>query len=223
MRHLPELFLRNRRWSEACRREDPRYFERLAEAQDPSYLWIGCSDSRVPANQIVDLPPGEVFVHRNVANLVVTTDLNCLSVIQFAVEVLRVRHIIVCGHHGCAGVRAALRGERHGLVDNWLGHVEDIVEKHQHRLAGLSEEERLSRLCEWNVVEQVENVGHTTIVRDAWRRGQDLAVHGWIYSLHDGLLQDLDVTATSQSELLQKVASHEHAGETPPEPRDMEG
>lgn len=198
MRRLAHLFENNRRWSDAMRTQDPAFFERLAEQQRPSYLWIGCSDSRVPANQIVDLPPGEVFVHRNVANLLLSTDLNGLSVLQFAVEVLEVKDVIVCGHYGCGGVRAALRGERHGIVDNWLGHVEDIIEKHEGWLRAITDEDaRLDRLCEWNVIEQVLNVAHTTVVRDAWRRGQDLTVHGWIYGLTDGLLRDLDVTASS--------------------------
>ena len=177
-------------------RQDPRFFTKLAEQQAPEYLWIGCSDSRVPANQIVGLLPGDVFVHRNVANVVVHTDLNCLSVLQFAVDVIRVKHVIVCGHYGCGGVAAALRRERHGLVDNWLGHVQDVVIRHATRLAAIPDEPaRLARVCELNVIEQVVNVSQTTVVRDAWQRGQSLTLHGWIYGIEDGLLRDLKLTA----------------------------
>jgi carbonic anhydrase len=184
-------------------RRDPRFFARLAEQQAPQYLWIGCSDSRVPANEIVDLAPGEVFVHRNVANVVVHTDLNCLSVMQFAVDVLNVRHIIVCGHYGCGGVGAALMNERHGLIDNWLRHVQDVQQQHESLFGGLDgggldgQKARADLLCELNVIEQVSNVCRTSIVRDAWARGQALAVHGWIYGLQDGLLRDLNATASS--------------------------
>jgi len=182
-------------------RQDPEFFERLARQQAPQYLWIGCSDSRVPANQIVGLMPGEMFVHRNVANVVVHTDLNCLSTIQFAVEVLRVRHVVVCGHYGCGGVLAALRGEKLGLVDNWLQHVRDLRLRHDRELATLpGDQQRHERLCELNVLEQVRNVSQTTIVRDAWQRGQELAVHGWIYDIRDGLLRDLDVCVTGEAE-----------------------
>ena len=182
--------------------QDPEFFQRLAQQQAPQYLWIGCSDSRVPANQIVGLMPGEMFVHRNVANVVVHTDLNCLSTIQFAVEVLRVHHIVVCGHYGCGGVLAALRGEKLGLVDNWLQHVRDLRLRHDQHLATLpSDKERHERLCELNVLEQVCNVSQTTIVRDAWQRGQELAVHGWIYDIRDGLLRDLNVSVTGEGEL----------------------
>jgi carbonic anhydrase len=173
---------------------DPGFFTTLAEHQSPEYLWIGCSDSRVPANQILDLRPGDVFVHRNVANVVVHTDLNCLSVLQYAVEVLRVRHVIVCGHYGCGGVTAALEGARHGLIDNWLRHVADVAESHAAELALLADGERLARLCELNVVEQVANVCRTTIVEEAWARGEDVTVHGLVYDLEDGLLRDLDVS-----------------------------
>jgi carbonic anhydrase len=185
---------RNRAWAAAITADDPRFFAALAERQAPEYLWIGCSDSRVPANQIVGLPPGDVFVHRNVANLVVHTDLNCLSVLQYAVDVLGVEHVIVCGHYGCGGVKAALEGTRHGLIDNWLRHVTDVGDKHADELASLSEEQRLDRLCELNIVEQVANVSQTTIVNDAWARGQALTVHGLVYDLHDGLLRDLGVS-----------------------------
>ncbi len=202
MRTLAHLFEKNREWSEAVRAQDPRFFEQLARQQAPACLWIGCSDSRVPANQIVGLMPGELFVHRNVANLVIATDLNCLSVIQFAVDVLRVRDIIVCGHYGCGGVKAALNQDRLGLVDNWLRHIREVRRKHAARLAELdSMDARYDRLCELNVIEQVQNVCETTIVADAWRRGQQLAVHGWIYSLHDGLLRDLNTTIAAESEL----------------------
>jgi carbonic anhydrase len=195
---LAELFERNRAWAAAMVADDPGFFTGLAERQAPEYLWIGCSDSRVPANQIVGLAPGDVFVHRNVANVVVHTDLNCLSVLQYAVDVLRVRHVIVCGHYGCGGVGAALHGSRHGLIDNWLRHVADVGEKHAAELGALPEEARHDRLCELNVVEQVANVCQTTIVEDAWARGQALTVHGVVYGLHDGLLRDLEVSADAR-------------------------
>jgi carbonic anhydrase len=183
-------------------RQDPGFFARLAGQQAPEYLWIGCSDSRVPANQIVGLLPGDVFVHRNVANVVVHTDLNCLAVLHFAVHVLKVKHVIVCGHYGCGGIAAVLRRERHGLVDNWLGHVQDVVGKHVARLAAIEDEtERQARLCELNVIEQVVNVSQTTVVRDAWERGQSLTLHGWIYGIHDGLLRDLRITAERADEI----------------------
>ena len=197
MSDLAELFERNREWATAVVAADPEFFTGLADRQAPEYLWIGCSDSRVPANQIVGLQPGDVFVHRNVANVVVHTDLNCLSVLQYAVDVLRVRHVIVCGHYGCGGVAAVLNGARHGLIDNWLRHVADVAEKHEPALASLPEEQRVDRLCELNVVEQVVNVCQTTIVEDAWNRGQALTVHGLVYGLEDGLLRDLDVSASS--------------------------
>jgi len=178
--------------------QDPEFFSRLSSQQAPEYLWIGCADSRVPANEIVGLAPGELLVHRNVANVVVHADLNCLSVMQFAVDVLKVEHIIVCGHYGCGGVRAALRDDRLGLVDNWLRHVQDVRWKHEKEIEGLrTEEQRHDRLCELNVIEQVVNVSQTTVVRDAWAREQPLTVHGWIYDLHDGLLRDLGVSVTT--------------------------
>jgi carbonic anhydrase len=192
---LGDLFERNRAWAAAMVADDPDFFTGLAEQQTPAYLWIGCSDSRVPANQIVGLPPGNVFVHRNVANVVVHTDLNCLSVLQYAVDVLRVRHVIVCGHYGCGGVAAALHGSRHGLIDNWLRHVADVGIKHAVELDSVPADERHDRLCELNVVEQVANVCKTTIVEDAWTRGQQLTVHGVVYGLSDGLLRDLGVRA----------------------------
>ncbi len=202
MKSLPELFEGNRRWAESWRAQNPDFFRELSAQQSPQYLWIGCSDSRVPSTQLVDLQPGEMFVHRNVANVVVHTDLNCLSVIQFAVEVLQVRHIIVCGHYGCGGVQAALRNTRLGLIDNWLRHVQDVMQRHSRALEEIADERRrFARLCELNVVEQVFNVGQTTIVESAWSRGQSLALHGWIYGLEDGLLRDLGVTASNPREL----------------------
>ena len=173
----------------------PDFFQQLSEKQSPEYLWIGCSDSRVPANQIVDLLPGEIFVHRNIANLVVHTDFNCLSVIQYAVDVLKVRHIIVCGHYGCGGIKAALEGKEHGLIDNWLRHIKDIYRFYQQEIDALPDDEaKCGLLSEKNVLEQVANVCQTTIVQKAWQRGQELTVHGWIYSVHDGLLKDLDTS-----------------------------
>jgi len=195
MRTLGHLFDNNRAWAADVTRNDPEFFTRLARQQAPDYLWIGCSDSRVPANQIVGLMPGEMFVHRNVANVVVHTDLNCLSAVQFAVDVLRVEHIIVCGHYGCGGVLSALRDEKLGLIDNWLRHVQDVRFKHREELDAIeSEADRHIRLCELNVIEQATNVGKTTVVRDAWARGQSLTVHGWVYALRDGLLRDMGVS-----------------------------
>jgi len=202
MEKLSHLFAQNRAWAESIRARDPEFFPKLAGQQAPEYLWIGCSDSRVPANEIVDLLPGEMFVHRNVANVVVPTDLNCLTVIQFAVDVLKVRHIIVTGHYGCSGVRAAYRCERIGLADNWLRHVQDVADKHRACVCAVEgESERVDRLCELNVIEQVINVCHATIVRDAWQRGQPLAIHGWVYGLKDGLLRDLDMTVSADNEI----------------------
>ncbi len=201
MRTLKHLFDKNKAWAERIRTQDPKFFEELSHQQTPKYLWIGCSDSRVPANQIMGLAPGEVFVHRNIANLVVHTDLNCLSVMQFAVDLLKVDHIIVCGHYGCSGVQAALRRDRLGLSDNWLRHIEDVRQKHQASLTNTNNESH-DRLCELNVIEQVINVCQTTIVRDAWQRGQELSVHGWIYGIQDGLLRDLNATVISADEAL---------------------
>ncbi len=201
MRKLSHLFDNNRRWAGRCLAGDPHFFARLSGQQNPRYLWIGCSDSRVPANEIVDLAPGELFVHRNVANVVAHGDLNCLSVIQFAVDVLKVEHVIVCGHYGCSGVAAAVRDQRVGLADNWLCHVRDVHAKHGARVdAAGAVAERVDRLCELNVIEQVANVCQTTVVRDAWSRGQPLAVHGWIYGLKDGLIRDLDTTIAGQDD-----------------------
>jgi carbonic anhydrase len=201
MNSLTDLLEKNRAWSDRINEEDPEFFARLSKQQNPEYLWIGCSDSRVPANQIIDMAPGEVFVHRNVANVVVHTDLNCLSTIQFAVDVLKVRHILVVGHYGCGGVLASLTQARLGLVDNWIRHVTDVADKHEgclHDVATLPLQH--ARLCELNVLEQVVHVVRTTVVQDAWSRGQELTVHGWVYSLRDGLVHDLglDVSASDQ-------------------------
>jgi carbonic anhydrase len=195
---LKELFDRNRAWAADVRRRDPQFFERLRNQQAPQFLWIGCADSRVPANEICGLAPGEMFVHRNVANVVVHADSNCLSCLQYAVDVLKVRDIIVCGHYGCGGVLAALRDDRLGLVDNWLRHVQDVKHKHRIEMDRLKGEvERHRRLCELNVIEQVNNVSQTTVLREAWARGQELAIHGWIYDVGDGLLHDLGLTLTA--------------------------
>lgn len=202
MRILSQLFKNNREWAADITRQQPDFFSKLSAQQAPKYLWIGCADSRVPANQIMGLLPGEVFVHRNISNVVVHTDLNCLSTIQYAVEVLKVEHIIICGHYGCGGVLAALRDDRFGLIDNWLRHVQDVHHKHQAQVDGLTTEAaRHRRLCELNVIEQVLNVSQTTIVREAWARGQTLAVHGWIYGIEDGLLRDLSVCVTGEAEI----------------------
>jgi carbonic anhydrase len=198
-----DLFANNRRWAAEQLAREPRFFSRLAAQQAPGYLWIGCSDSRVPANEIVGLLPGELFVHRNVANVVVHTDLNCLSVLQYAVDILRVRHVIVCGHYGCGGVRAALEGARLGLIDNWLRHVQDLHGKYSMQVGALEDPQaRVDRLCELNVLEQAANVCETTVVQDAWTRGQALAVHGWIYRLDDGLLRDLGLGASAPQQVL---------------------
>ncbi len=202
MESLQHLFRNNRAWADGIRSRDPEFFTKLSKQQSPEYLWIGCSDSRVPANEIVDLLPGELFVHRNIANVVVHTDLNCLSVMQFAVDVLKVKHIIVCGHYGCSGVHAALRRDRVGLADNWLRHVRDVSEKHSGCIGkAAGEEARTNLLCELNVIEQVGNVGQTTIVRDAWDRGQQLTVHGWIYGIKDGIIHSLGLSAASIEQL----------------------
>ena len=208
METLSHLFAQNQAWADSIRRRDPQFFEKLSHQQSPEYLWIGCSDSRVSANEIIGLLPGEVFVHRNIANVVVHTDLNCLSVIQFAVDVLKVKHIMVVGHYACGGVRSTIRCERVGLADNWLRHVQDVREKHDACLCRLPDENSQSaRLCELNVVEQVANVCQTSIVRDAWLRRQELTVHGWIYGLRDGLLRDLDCTASTQTEATERYKS----------------
>ena len=191
MKTLKHFFDRNLEWATVIKKKDPGFFKGLAAQQNPEYLWIGCSDSRVPANQIVDLMPGEIFVHRNIANVVAHTDLNCLSVIHYAVEFLKVKHIIVCGHYGCGGVSAAMEDVDHGLIDNWLGHVKDVVRLNAKKLAGLDEQQKLDLLCELNVKEQVQNVCNTSIVQKAWGQGQELSVHGWIYDIANGLLKDL--------------------------------
>ncbi len=205
---LETLLRNNRDWAERVSREDPGFFERLSKQQAPKYLWIGCSDSRVPANQVVDLAPGEVFVHRNIANVVVHTDLNCLSVIQFAVDVLKVEHILVVGHYGCGGVHAALHGSRVGLADNWIRHVGDVAAKHQAVLDAMGDPElQHDRLCELNALEQVVNVCQTTIVRDAWLRGQKLVVHGWVYTLRDGRVHDLALNVAAPEQLEPQYAA----------------
>jgi len=199
---LQDLFDHNREWAARMERERPGFFTGLTQQQRPRYMWIGCSDSRVPANQITGLEPGEVFVHRNVANVVVPTDLNCLSTIQFAVDQLKVRHLMVVGHYGCGGVQAALEGIRVGLADNWLQHVKDVLEKHGNLLEWVPPEHRLDALCELNVIEQVANVAHTTVLQDAWSRGQKVALHGWVYGVSDGLLKDLHVSVQGNDELV---------------------
>ncbi len=197
---LSHLLDNNSAWAASRIAEDPSYFSRLANQQNPEYFWIGCSDSRVPANQITGLDPGEVFVHRNVANVVVPSDLNCLAVMQFAVDVLKVKHIIVVGHYNCGGVRAALENQRHGLVDNWLRHIKDVRDRHIGLIEQVAPEGRVNKLCELNVVEQVVNVCQTTVVLDAWQRGQNLTVHGWVYGLDDGCVRDLGMRASSEEE-----------------------
>jgi carbonic anhydrase len=201
MRYLRHLFEHNWRWAEQVRSQDPEFFANLSRQQSPEYLWIGCSDSRVPANQIVGLKPGEVFVHRNVANVVVHTDLNCLSVIQYAVDVLRVRHVIVCGHYGCGGVQSALRNDRLGLIDNWLRHVQDVRAKHAPRLEDLGPAPASDFLCELNVIEQAVNVAQTTVLQEAWARGQRAVIHAWIYGIEDGRLRDLDFTVDAAADV----------------------
>ena len=195
MTDLQRLLERNKVWAESIKASDPEFFQTLAKQQSPGFLWIGCSDSRVPATQLVGMAPGEMFVHRNVANVVVHTDFNCLSVMQYAVDVLKVKHIIVCGHDGCGGVKAAMENVQFGLIDNWLRHVQDVMHTHRDELAQIADQsERVDRLCALNVIEQVKSVSRTTIVQNAWERGQELAVHGWVYGLQDGLLRDLGVS-----------------------------
>lgn len=202
MHPLDPLFKKNREWSEKIRKNDPDFFPTLSRQQAPNYLWIGCSDSRVPANEICGLLPGEIFVHRNVANIVVHSDLNCLSVMQYAVDVLKVKHIIICGHYGCGGVKAALDARKLGLIDNWLRHVQDVTNKYAEHLSCISEETaRVDRLCELNVVDQVLNASATTIVQEAWERKQELSVHGWVYGLQDGLVRQLGISLSSSQEL----------------------
>ncbi|MDH5477427.1 MAG: carbonate dehydratase [Nitrospinota bacterium] len=202
MRALRNLFKKNREWANKAIEADPDFFTRLSQEQNPEYLWIGCSDSRVPANEIVDLSPGKLFVHRNIANLVIHTDLNCLSVIQYAVDVLNIKHIIVCGHYGCGGIKAAMDKREHGLIDNWLRNIKDVYRYHQVQIDSLTDKkEKYDLLCELNVLEQVSNVCHTTIVQNAWKSGKKLAVHGWIYRIEDGILKDLNVCITNRDEI----------------------
>ncbi len=213
---LSQLFENNRGWAQKISREDPGFFKALSDQQNPEYFWIGCSDSRVPANEIIGLKSGEVFVHRNIANMVIHTDINCLSVLQYAVDVLKVKHIIVCGHYDCGGIKGAMSSLSHGLVDNWLRHIRDIYAKYEITLNAIDDEIiRTEKLCEINVIEQVANVCHTTIVQDAWKRGQELAVHGWIYALSNGLLRDLHVCVQEPSELsaIYRLAIDEELGD----------
>ena len=198
---LDELFRNNREWADAVKARDPEFFEKLAKQQSPQFLWIGCSDSRVPANEIMGLLPGEVFVHRNVTNLVVHTDMNCLSVLQYAVDVLKVKHVLVTGHYGCGGIKAALEDQEFGLIDNWLRHIKDIYRLYESEFDGLDEQQRFNQLCELNVTEQVANVCHTTIIQNAWKRGQDVSVHGFIFSIEDGILRDLGVHFNAVNQL----------------------
>ena len=207
MKKLPELFANNRAWAEGITKQHPNFFKQLASQQAPRYMWIGCADSRVPANEIIGLMPGEIFVHRNVANVVVHTDLNCLSALQYAVDVLKVEHVIVCGHYGCGGVQAAWQKATLGLIDNWLRHVRDVAEKYDGDIAARPDEiTRMDRLCELNVIEQVLHVGRTTIVEDAWARGQPLTLHGWVYRLQSGLLREIGVCLSSEKELAEFIA-----------------
>lgn len=201
LKNIGNLLELNRAWAARVKQQDPEFFSKLSKQQSPRYLWIGCSDSRVPANQIVGLMPGEIFVHRNVGNVVVHTDFNCLSVIQYAVAILKVEHIILCGHYGCGGVQAALRNSQLGLIDNWLRHIKDVATKHKKILEVVSDEQsRFNQLCELNVIEQVNNICHTTIVQEAWRNGQELSIHGWIYGIHNGLVKDLNISVHNQNE-----------------------
>ncbi len=202
MRILKHLFDENKKWAAKVKEADPEFFLKLSKQQNPQYLWIGCADSRVPANQIINMPPGEVFVHRNIANVVIHTDLNCLSVIQYAVDILKVKHIIVCGHYGCGGIQAAMENSDHGLIDNWLQNIKDVYRYHQSRLDAVHDLiQRNNMLCEFNVIEQVANICHTSIVQNAWKSGQEIAVHGWIYDIEDGILKDLNVCITNQNEV----------------------
>tara|TARA_R110000868_G_scaffold189695_4_gene433197 strand:- start:18872 stop:19504 length:633 start_codon:yes stop_codon:yes gene_type:complete len=202
MKSLEMLLDKNKLWAKQIEADNPDFFKGLIRQQTPEYLWIGCSDSRVPANQIVDLPPGEMFVHRNIANIVPYSDINVLSVIQYAVEVLKVKHIIVCGHYGCGGVKSALANRKLGLIDNWLSHIKDIYMRHEHMFSNIeSEDERVNLLCELNVAEQVKRVCHSSIVQDAWKLGHELTIHGWIYDLNDGILKDLEITVDQQKDI----------------------
>jgi len=204
MKDIDTLISNNRQWSRLLKEEDPGFFERLAQAQNPRFLWIGCADSRVPAERLTGLEPGELFVHRNVANLVIHTDLNCLSVVQYAVEVLEVEHIIICGHYGCGGVKAAVENPELGLINNWLLHIRDLWYKHSSLLGELPPEKRFDKLCEINVIEQVYNLGHSTVMQSAWKRGQKVNIHGWVYGIMDGYLRDLGVSSTNRETLEQR-------------------
>ena len=201
MRKIEELFANNEAWSASVKEKDPEFFKELSKAQRPRFLWIGCSDSRVPAEKLINAAPGDLFVHRNVANLVIHTDLNCLSVIQYAVDVLQVEHIIICGHYGCGGIEAAVDNTELGLINNWLLHIRDIWYRHSSMLGELKPCERLDRLCELNVVEQVYNLGHSTIMQSAWKRGQNIMIHGWVYGINNGRLHDLHITSDSREKL----------------------
>jgi len=219
---LKHLLENNKHWSDQVKQDNPTFFSELADQQHPEYLWIGCSDSRVPANQITGLKPGEVFVHRNIANVVPHTDLNCLSVLQFAVEVLKVKHVIVCGHYGCGGVKAAYSNQKYGLIDNWLRNIKDIYSQHRHSIEHITEADktveenkRVNRLCELNVIQQVANVCHTTIVQDAWDREQPLAVHGWIYSVRNGILKDLNVSVANKDQINRVYRTEDEISEAP--------
>jgi carbonic anhydrase len=204
MRVLKHLFEKNRKWAEHINKSDPDFFTNLPKLQNPEYLWIGCSDSRVPASEIVGMLPGQIFVHRNIANLVIHTDMNCLSVLQYAVYVLKIKHIIVCGHYGCGGVQTAIENEEHGLIDNWLRSIKNIHQRHQATIDALQNyNDKVNLLCELHIIKQVKNVSQTTIVRKAWKNGQDLTVHGWIYNIEDGILKDLDVCVTNLNEISQ--------------------
>lgn len=198
---LNDLFVNNKAWADQMKEKNPEFFSKLLNQQSPEYLWIGCSDSRVPANEIVGLLPGELFVHRNVANVVIHTDLNCLSVMQYAIDILKIKHIIVCGHYGCGGVAAALHHQDHGLIDNWLRNIKDVYQRHSNTLDKLPKKEKLARLCELNVIEQVSNVCHTNIVQNAWLKGHELTVHGWIYGIEDGILNDLEISCSAIDQL----------------------
>lgn len=201
---LSHLFTNNRQWAQKTTQNEPSFFSKLAEQQSPEYLWIGCADSRVPANELIGLQPGEVFVHRNIANIIVPSDLNCLSVLQYAVDVLKVKHVIICGHYGCGGVAAAFHNRRVGLVDNWLRHIHDTKAKYHALLSTMDEKANLDRLCELNVIDQVFSAAQTTIIQDAWQRGQSVTIHGWVYDLHDGLLHSLGLEVSSLDHLQQQ-------------------
>ncbi len=209
MKKLKKLFAKNKEWAKKIKQEDPDFFSELSKRQKPKYLWIGCSDSRVPENKIVDLPAGEIFVHRNIANMVVHTDLNSLSVIQYAVEVLEIKHVIVCGHYGCGGIKAAMENHEHGLIDNWLRHIKDVRRFHKDKFSGLEHEEKLDRLCELNVIEQVRNICNTTIIQDAWRADKELHIHGWVYNLATGRLKSLEKCISSNDESQKRNKKHE--------------